>query len=277
MNFKKNISPICFYLCVLVFVLYSVGPIIWMLLSSLRPKVEFFNIPPTIFPKQFTFINYILLFKETNFIQFLLNSVYITIGTIFTSVLVSTLAAYSLTRFNYRGRNLFTIFSLFAYLLPSVLLVIPLYLFAVEAGLANKLTGLILAYIALCLPYCIWMMRAFFRSIPIEFEEAAFVDGAGRLRTLFNIVIPMALPGVISTTVFIFIFVWNEYLFALIFMSSDLKLTFPVGLNNFVTQFDTYWEYILSGSVIVSIPALIIFLLAQKSLIKGWGGGGIKG
>lgn len=277
MNFKKNISPICFYLCVLVFVLYSVGPIIWMLLSSLRPKVEFFNIPPTIFPKQFTFINYILLFRETNFIQFLLNSVYITIGTIFTSVLVSTLAAYSLTRFNYRGRNLFTIFSLFAYLLPSVLLVIPLYLFAVEAGLANKLTGLILAYIALCLPYCIWMMRAFFRSIPIEFEEAAFVDGAGRLRTLFNIVIPMALPGVISTTVFIFIFVWNEYLFALIFMSSDLKLTFPVGLNNFVTQFDTYWEYILSGSVIVSIPALIIFLLAQKSLIKGWGGGGIKG
>jgi len=277
MNFKKNISPICFYLCVLVFVLYSVGPIIWMLLSSLRPKVEFFNIPPTIFPKQFTFINYILLFKETNFIQFLLNSVYITIGTIFTSVLVSTLAAYSLTRFNYRGRNLFTIFSLFAYLLPSVLLVIPLYLFVVEAGLANKLTGLILAYIALCLPYCIWMMRAFFRSIPIEFEEAAFVDGAGRLRTLFNIVIPMALPGVISTTVFIFIFVWNEYLFALIFMSSDLKLTFPVGLNNFVTQFDTYWEYILSGSVIVSIPALIIFLLAQKSLIKGWGGGGIKG
>jgi multiple sugar transport system permease protein len=248
-----------------------------MLLSSLRPKVEFFNIPPTIFPKQFTFINYILLFRETNFIQFLLNSVYITIGTIFTSVLVSTLAAYSLTRFNYRGRNLFTIFSLFAYLLPSVLLVIPLYLFAVEAGLANKLTGLILAYIALCLPYCIWMMRAFFRSIPIEFEEAAFVDGAGRLRTLFNIVIPMALPGIISTTVFIFIFVWNEYLFALVFMSSDLKLTFPVGLNNFVTQFDIYWEYILSGSVIVSIPALIIFLLAQKSLIKGWGGGGIKG
>jgi len=277
MNFKKNISHICFYLCVLVFVLYSVGPIIWMLLSSLRSKTEFFNIPPTIFPKQFTFINYILLFKETNFIHYLLNSVYITIGTIFLSVLISVLAAYSLTRFNYRGRNLFTIFSLFAYMIPSILLAIPLYLLVVKAGLANKLSGLILAYLALCLPYCIWMMRAFFRSIPIEFEEAAFVDGAGRLRTLFNIVIPMALPGVISTTVFIFIFVWNEYLFALIFMSSDLKLTFPVGLSNFVTQFDTYWEYILSGSVIVSIPALIIFLLAQKSLIKGWGGGGIKG
>jgi len=277
MNFKKNISHICFYLCVLVFVLYSVGPIIWMLLSSLRSKAEFFNIPPTIFPKQFTFINYILLFKETNFIQYLLNSVYITIGTIFLSVLISVLAAYSLTRFNYRGRNLFTIFSLFAYMIPSILLVIPLYLLVVKAGLVNKLSGLILAYLALCLPYCIWMMRAFFRSIPIEFEEAAFVDGAGRLRTLFNIVIPMALPGVISTTVFVFIFVWNEYLFALIFMSSDLKLTFPVGLNNFVTQFDTYWEYILSGSVIVSIPALIIFLLTQKFLIKGWGGGGIKG
>ena len=277
MNFKKNIYHICFYLCVLIFVLYSVGPIIWMLLSSLRSKAEFFNIPPTIFPKQFTFINYILLFKETNFIRFLLNSVYIAIGTIFISVLVSTLAAYSLTRFNYRGRNLFTIFSLFAYLLPPVLLVIPLYLLAAKAGLVNTLNGLILAYIALCLPYCIWMMRAFFRSIPIEFEEAAFIDGAGRLRTLFSIVIPMALPGIISTIVFIFIFVWNEYLFGLIFMSSDFKLTFPVGLSQFITQYDIYWEYILSGSVIVSIPALIIFLLAQKYLIKGWGGGGIKG
>ena len=277
MNFKKIFYHICFYLCVSIFVLYSVGPIICMVLSSLRPKVEFFNIPPTFFPKQFTFINYILLFRETNFVQYLLNSVYITIGTIFLSVLCSTLAAYSLTRFNYRGRNLFTIFLLFAYLIPAVLLVIPLYLFVVEAGLANKLTGLILAYVALSLPYCIWMMRAFFRSVPIEFEEAAFVDGAGRLRTLFSIVIPTALPGIISTTVFIFIFVWDEFLFALVIMSSDLKLTFPVGLNNFVTKFDIYWEYILSGGVIVCIPALIIFLLTQKSLIRGWGGGGIKG
>lgn len=277
MNFKKNIPRICLYLCILVFVLYSVGPIIWMLLSSLRSKTEFFNIPPTIFPKHFTFINYILLFRETNFFHYLLNSVYITIGAIFISTLFSTLAAYSLTRFNYRGRNLFTIFSLFAYILPSVLLVIPLYLLAMKAGLVDKLTGLMLAYIAICLPYCIWLMRAFFRSIPIEFEEAAFVDGAGRLRTLFSIVIPLALPGIISTTVFTFTVAWNEYLFALVFLNSDLKLTFPLGLNNFVTQFDTYWEYILSGSIIVAIPAIIIFSLTQKSLIKGWGGGGIKG
>lgn len=277
MNFNKTISRLCLYLGALVLVFYSIGPIIWMMLSSFRPKSEFFSFPPTIFPKQFTFINYIDLFTKTNFINFFLNSFYITIGTILASILISALAAYSLTRFNYRGRNLFTIFSLFSYLLPEVLLVIPLYMLVVKAGLVNKLGGLLLAYISLTLPYSIWMMRAFFQSVSIEFEEAAFIDGAGRLRALFSIVIPIALPGIISTAVFIFTFVWNEYLFALVFMSSFSKMTFPVGISSFVTQFDIYWEYILSGSLIVAIPALIIFILTQRFLVKGWGAGGIKG
>jgi multiple sugar transport system permease protein len=150
-------------------------------------------------------------------------------------------------------------------------------LFAAKARLTDKLSGLILSYIALGLPYCIWMMRAFFQSIPIEFEEAAFIDGAGRLRTLFNIVIPISLPGILATMVYLFILVWNEYLFALIFMTSDIKMTFPVGLQSFISPHFVYWDYILSGSVIVSIPAIIIFLITQRSLIKGWGGGGIKG
>jgi len=269
MNLKINVSRICLYLGALLLVLYSVGPFIWMLLSSLSPEKDFFSSSPSIIPEHFTFVNYINLFKDTYFVNFILNSTYITIVTLLISILIATLAAYSLTRFNYRGRNLFVIFSLFAYMLPGVLLVLPLYLLAVKVRLTDKLIGLIFAYMALGLPYCIWMLRAFFQSIPIEFEEAAFIDGASRLGTLFKIVIPIALPGIISTTVFLSMLIWNEYLFALIFMSSDLKMTVPVGLQNFITLNFIYWDYILSGSVIVSIPALIVFLFAQKYLRAG--------
>jgi len=277
MNFKINVSRIFLYLCALLLVLYSVGPFIWILISSLGLEKDLFSIPASIFPKHFTLVNYINLFNDTYFLNFLLNSIYVTIGTIFIGIAVATLAAYSLTRFNYHGKNLFTIFSLFAYMLPSVLLVLPLYLLAVNLRLTNNLNGLIFAYIALGLPYSILMMRAFFQGVPIEYEESAFVDGASRLRTLFSIVIPISLPGIIATAVFLFVLVWNEYLFALVFLSSDLKMTFPVGLQSFISPHFIYWDYILSASVLVSIPALIVFLITQKALIKGWGVGGIKG
>ena len=271
--FKKTL----FYICILVFVLFSVGPITWIFLSSLRPKVEFFSIPPTIFPKEWTAINYRDLFVNTDFGSFLLNSIYITIGTILVTTIVAVLAAYSVSRFSYRGRTMFSIFTLFAYMLPPVLLVIPLYVWASEIGLIDTLAGLIVAYVALCLPYCIWTLRSYFSAIPFELEEAAFVDGASRLRTLVSVVLPISVPGLVASTVFVFTYVWNEYLFALVFITSDVKRTFPVGLNSFIMQFDVYWEYILAGSVIVSIPALIVFLLTQKSLIKGIGAGGVKG
>ena len=248
-----------------------------MLLSSLRPKVEFFTIPPTFFPRHWTLVNYFSVFRETDFARFLINSILISVGTIFISTVVGVLAAYSLTRFNYRGRNLFSIFSLFAYMLPSILLVIPLYLIAVQLKLTDKLSGLTLAYVALCLPYCIWVLCSFFETLPIELEESAFIDGCGRVKALLYVALPMLIPGIIAVIVFTFTYVWNEYLFALVFINSDVKRTFPVGLDSFVTSFDVYWEYILSGSIVVSIPAVIIFLVTQRSLIKGYGAGAIKG
>lgn len=265
------------YLAVSASVVFSIGPIIWMFLSSVRPKTEFFTIPSTFFPKDWTFINFELLFNDTSFVSWLLNSLYITIGVIIFTTVIAVLGAYSLTRFNYRGREVFAVFSLFAHMLPTVLLVIPLYLFMAKINLINKLGGLTLTYIALCLPYCLWTLRAFFVSLPYELEEAAFIDGASRMQSLFYVITPLLLPGIISTAVYSFSVIWNEYLFALVFISSDAKMTFPVGISSFVTPYDVFWEYILTGSVIISIPAVIIFLLTQRALIKGWGAGSIKG
>lgn len=273
----KKLLRVFFYLCLLCLVAYSIGPIVWMLLSSLRPKVEFFTIPPTIFPKQWTLENYYSLFRETAFTKFLMNSIWISIGSITVSSIVGVMAAYSLSRFHYRGRNVFSVFSLFAYMLPSILLVIPLYLLAVNLELVNKLSGLILAYVALCMPYCVWTLRSFFTTLPKELEEAACIDGCGRVTTLLKVVLPMLVPAIIAVVVFTFQYVWNEYMFALVFITSDAKRTFPVGLDGFVTSYDVYWEWILSGSVLVSIPAVIVFLLTQRSLIKGYGAGALKG
>lgn len=277
MKIWRKLWRIAFYLCVICLVIYSIGPIFWMLLSSLRPKVEFFSIPPTFFPKKWTLENYYSLFKDTPFLQFLLNSMWVSLGAIVISAIVGVMAAYSLSRFRYRGRNLFSIFSLFAYMLPSVLLVIPLYLFAVKLQLVNKLSGLVWAYVALTMPYCIWTLRSFFATLPVELEEASFIDGCGRVASLVRVVLPMLIPAIIAVVVFTFQYVWNEYMFALVFVTSDAKRTFPVGLESFVTSYDVYWEWILSGSILVSIPAVIVFLLTQRSLIKGYGAGAIKG
>jgi multiple sugar transport system permease protein len=276
-NLKKVIWKSLFYLAVLLFVIFSIGPILWIFLCSIRPKVEFFNIPPTIFPRQWTLENYIRLFIDTKFTTYLWNSAIITVASVFLTTLFTILGAYSLARFTYRGRNFLATFSLAAYLLPTVLLIIPLYLWFEKAHLVDSLPGLIIAYIGLCLPYCLWMLRSFFASVPMEIEEAASIDGASRLRTLFSVILPILTPGIIAIAVYTFSVAWNEYIVALVMVSSDAKMTYPVGLNGFIGQFDTLWEFILSGSVLVSIPSLILFLFTQKALIKGYSAGAVKG
>jgi len=277
MKIRKIAFRVFFYICISGFVIFSVGPIIWMFLSAFRPKSEFFIMPPSILPKHWTFENFINLFKQTGFARFLLNSSLVTIGTILISTVVASLAAYSLTRFRYRGRNAFIMFSMMAYMLPTVLLVIPMYMIFSKVRLVNSLFGLTLSYIALTLPYCIWLLKAFFASIPFALEEAAAIDGASHIRTLFSVIFPVSLPGIIATSVYSFTYVWNEYMFALVLVDSDAKRTFSVGLNSFITTYDILWEYILAGSVIVSIPAVIVFLLTQKQLIKGFSAGAVKG
>lgn len=277
MKAKKRILRILFYLCIIVFVLFAMGPIIWVFLCSVRPKSEFFNIPPTVLPKHWTFENYIHLFTDTQFSMFVLNSFIVTVFVVALTTLISIMGAYSLARFTYRGRNFLATFSLYAYFLPNVLLIIPLYLWFQKLGLVNTLYGLMLAYIALCLPYCLWMLRSFVMTVPAEVEEAAAIDGAGRLRTLFTIVLPIIVPGIVAISVYAFTLSWSEYIIALVMISTDAKMTYPVGLNGFIGQFDTLWEFILTGSVLVSVPSLIIFLYTQKALIKGWGAGAVKG
>lgn len=273
----KTVKRILLYLGVVTLVLFSLFPFLWMISSSFKTTFELYGVPPTYYPHKFTLASYIELFKGTFFVRWFINTSMVAVGTTLLCVLVASVAAYSLTRYKYPGRASFANFILVVYMFPPILLAIPLYLLVIKWHIADTLWALILTYIANALPYSVWLLRAFFQTIPIELEDAAMIDGASRWRVIRSIVMPLALPGVIATSVFAIITSWNEYLFAMLFISSEWKKTVPVGLTGFITAHEDRWDLIFSGSVMASIPVLIFFIYIQKFLIEAWGAGGVKG
>jgi multiple sugar transport system permease protein len=277
MKTKKRIGRALLYLGLLLIVVVSLFPIYWVVLSSLKPLGKLLSYPPRFFTLDLTLANYFKLFSFTIFGTFLANSCVVCVCTVLTTICLAVLGAYSLTRFPFRGVNIFANVILFVYMVPPVLLIIPIYLIVVRLHLGNSLFGLTLVYIALALPFCLWLLRAFFQTVPIELEESAFIDGANRTQVMFRIFFPVAFPGIVATSVFAFALSWNDYVFALVLISSQLKRTIPVGLATFVTEYEILWEYILAGSTVAIIPVVLFFAFSQRFLIKGWGAGAVKG
>ncbi len=248
-----------------------------MVSSSLKSSVEFYAVPPTFFPKLVTLEQYIKLLKETFFTNWFKNTALVTLVSTFLSVFVATLGAYSLTRGRFRARETIANMVLLTYMFPPILMALPLYLLLARTRLINSLPGLMITYLTIALPYSLWMLRAFFQTIPYELEEAGMIDGATRFQVIWKIVLPMALPGILATSLFTLITTWNEYLYALLFISSENLKTLSVGLTGFLTKHGIRWDYIMPGSVLSSVPIFVFFFYIQKYLVEGWGGGAIKG
>ena len=245
-------------------------PLFWMIVTSLKPESELFTRPPTFFPSEYTLANYERLLFDTHFPTFFMNSSIVALGTTLLVIVVATLGAYSLVTFRYRGRRLLAQAVLFTYLLPSVILVIPLYLVMARLGLVNSLLGLVICYATFALPFALWLLRSFMAAIPIDLESAAMIDGASRIRAFIDVILPQALPGIISTALFTFIVAWNEYLFALVLINRQLSMTLPVGiLSHNINQ--------MAASVMMSVPLIIAFSFLQKHLTRGFGAGAVKG
>jgi multiple sugar transport system permease protein len=259
-------------------VLAVVFPLIWMIVTSVKPQSELFSIPPTLAPETITFEHYVRLLTETPFLQYFRNSMILAVTTTLVVVTLGTLGAYSLVRFKYRGRETLATLVLFTYLMPSVVLIIPLYLMMVKLGLANTLTSLVIAYTTFALPYALWLLRSFMSGIPEDLESAALVDGAGRMGAFFDVILPQALPGVVSTALFTFILCWNEYLFALVLVNSDSVRPLTAGtMNMLITAFNIDWSLLMAASVMMSLPLIVIFTFLQGTLTKGFGAGAVKG
>jgi ABC-type glycerol-3-phosphate transport system permease component len=252
-------------------------PLFWMVSTSLKPSGEIFATPPRLIPAHPTLENFQRLLADTNFLTFFRNSVIVSLTTVALTLVVSALGAYSLTRFCFAGRDKVAGLVLLTYMFAPIMIIIPFYILVRLFGIANTRLALVLSYTTFCLPFCLWLLRAFFQSIPIELEEAALVDGAGRGRAVWHVVLPLALPGLIAAAIFTFILAYNDFLFALVLISSDELKTLPVGVNDLFNATIVDWGMIMAAGVMITAPAVAFFVAVQRYLIQGWGAGGVKG
>jgi len=252
-------------------------PFFWMISTSFKPLREIFVYPPYFFPKNFTLANFARLFEQTRFLIYFKNSIFVSSSAVFFTMILASAGAYSLTRFKFYGREKIASLILFAYMFAPIMIVIPFYVLIRKMGLANTHFALILAYTAFCLPFSLWLLRSFFQSIPIDLEEAALTDGAGRFKAVIFIILPLALPGIIATSIFTFILAWNDYIFVRILITSDELKTLSVGIADLYNATVIDWGMIMSGGMLITVPVLIFFVFVQRYLIAGWGAGAIKG
>lgn len=275
MTNKKNTGAyLLLSLCSVVILL----PIVYMLSTSLKSISEILTAPrATLFPVRTTLEGYTNVMTKYPFMTYVRNSVYVVGVSTVVAVLFSTLAGYGFSRFAFAGRGALLMFILITQMFPSVMLYVPYYKLLATWGLSNSHTGLILVYIASVIPFCTWMMYGFFNSISKELDEAAMIDGCGRLHTFFRIVMPLTLPGLISTTIYAFIQGWNEYMFAMIFTNSDALRTLPVAIGQMSKSYSVYWNDLMAASTLSSLPLLVLFLFLQKYFISNMTGGAVKG
>jgi ABC-type glycerol-3-phosphate transport system permease component len=244
--------------------------------SSFKTPQDIISRVPTLLPLPFTLQHYEKLLRSSAFPTYLANSVIVALGTMAISVTLSTLAAYGLYRLRLPGRTSLFRIILVTYAFPGVLLLIPLYGMLSSLGLIDSLAALVIINVTFTAPFAVWMLQAFFGSIPDELEEAAALDGASRLQTLWRVVLPLAAPGVASVAIFAFITSWTEYMFASVLILSDANRTVPVGLAGIIGQYQVDWGLLLAGATVTMLPVLILFSFVGRNFIEGLTAGAVK-
>ena len=250
-------------------------PVYYMLTVSLKLPRDIYR-EPSLWPNRPVLSNYVQLFNLFGFLDNIRNSFIVASLSTVVSVFISCLAAYSLTRLRYRGRRWLGRLILFSYLTPSSLLFIPLAVIINRLQLGNSLQGLVFVYLTFAAPLSTWLLMGFFRTIPVDLEEQAMVDGATRLGALFRILLPVIAPGLVAVSVFTFTGAWNELLLALIFITSPDIRTVPVALQYLITGDVFRWGQIMAGSVIAAVPIMLLYYVSQRFVVQGLAAGAVK-
>lgn len=249
-------------------------PVIWMFVTSMKTQVQTFRIPPVWIFKP-VYQNYSDLFFASNIQKYLINGLVIASTSTAICLVLGSFAAFALTRFHIRGREDIAFWMLSTRMFPPIASAIPLYLLLRRLGLLDTHLGLIIVYLSLNLGFATWMMRGFFRELPVELEESAMIDGCSRYGAFFRVVLPLSAPGLVATAILCFIFAWNEFLFALLFTGRNAK-TMPVVLAGFITQTGIRWGALTAAGVLTALPTIILACFAQKYIVRGLTLGAIK-
>jgi len=261
----------------LVALAVTLFPFYWMLNTSLKPTADVFASPPTFVSAHWSFDAYASLLRSRPVARYFANSLIVALGSTMLSVLLAALAAYGVTRFFPRGATPFVLFLLFTKMLPETLLIIPYFQLMSDLGLLNTYWALILAYSSFALPFSVWMLIGFFRSIPRELDEAAHIDGAGVLQTFFRVILPLARPGLVAVALFTFLIAWNSYVWALVLTTDASMFVMSVGIANMVGEYRVQWNELMAAAVIAAVPVMALYALLERHLVNAITAGAVKG
>ncbi len=279
------------HLFLIVFTVLAVYPILWVVTVAFsgQQQLAFVDLPadPTVFdrlravipwPEQVSISNFVAVMTEQPFARWLLNSAIVAAATTVFGVFLASTAGYAFSRFRFPGRRAGLMSFLVSQMFPGTLMLIPLYIIIVEwLGLGSNFLGLMLVYSMTAIPFCVWMLKGYFDTIPRELEESAMMDGASPATIFIRIVLPLAKPAVAVTALFSFMTAWNEFVLALTFMDQEEMYTAPVGLRFFVSGYSEQWGFFAAGALITAIPVVLLFMFLQKYLISGLTAGAVKG
>ena len=259
-----------------LFVLMVAVPLFWMVTTALKPNKDLYE-DFSYFPRRPTLEHFVRVIQRDELLTNIRNSLVVALTTTAVTVVVSALAAFSIVRYRYRGREWIGRVILFKYLLPSAMLFVPLYAIVTSLGLGNTLKSLMLTYLSFTVPFCTWMLMGYFRSIPAELEEHAMVDGCTKIGALFRILLPLSAPGIVASAIFSFTLAWNEFLLALVFTSDQTTMTIPIKLSMMVVGDQYIWGQLMAGAVLATVPITVLYFLGQRFVVQGLAAGSVKG
>lgn len=257
--------------------LITLFPLYWITVTSFKAPGAIFSYPLAYWPKEFSLENYIGLFQKAQFGTYILNSLVVSTAAAAAATLIAMLSGYVLARFEFRSKSAVLLAFLVTQMIPSFIALGPLYLLMVQLGLVDQKLGLVLIYIAVCIPVSTVMLRGFFANVPDALEEAALIDGCSRLTALFRVIVPVMKPGIIAAFIFNFVNSWNELFLSVTLMNSDENRTIPTALNAFITSFNIEWSSMAAAAVLTILPTMVLFAFASRYIVQGLTAGAVKG
>ena len=268
-------SKIVTYGLLAVFVIMVAVPLFWMVTTAIKTNKELYE-DFSYFPQRPTLENFVRVIVREKLLTNIRNSFSVSMITTLITVIVSSLAAYSIVRYRYPGREWIGRIVLFKYLLPSAMLFVPLYVIVTALGLGNTQQGLILTYLTFTIPFCTWMLMGYFRGMPVELEEQAMVDGCTKIGAMLRILLPLSAPGLVASAIFSFTLAWNEFLLALVITMDQSTMTVPIKLSMMVVGDQYIWGQLMAGAVLASIPVGILYFIGQRFVVQGLAAGAVK-
>jgi len=276
-NYARPLATVIAYVILITLLFFALAPVAFMIGTAFKPNVEIFQVPPCWLPRTPTLSNFQKVIFNSGIPHYALNSVIIATLTTVAALVLGTMAGYGFSRFKFRGNRALSLFMLLGQLIPLIALIVPFFQIFDAVGLLDTKIGIALAHLTTALPLVTWMSASYFSTIPVELDEAAVLDGCSRMQALRKVVLPVALPGIISIALFAFLMSWNEFVLASVLTNTDNSKTLPIGLSEFATMFTVDWGSTMAAAFLMTVPVVAVFLAFQKQFVRGLSAGAVKG